>query len=383
MKKFLFSAIACGLMAMPLVSCQNEGDPSVPGQNQSTEASFPKGSEVRKVTVEMPEESRTRAGGAPFPLWVFGGGPEIEPWTFFNYRYAVYDDAGKLFYTSDEGNPINGNNRIELSVPCPAEAQNPQIFIWASKMEYEVGSQAYVIDWNAKTVTIPTEKNAMYNDMAKLADAWFYKGTAKPENSVSLKRPFVQIDLVSNELDVQKVKENYAYGITCQMNMVDADGNKCLPNKWNWETDKIEFTSTVGYNKVINPLGNTTVGGTQKTFLKATINKKDYEYLGVFYVFAPQTAGKWTNNQGGKAIEGLQFNIISGNGRFPVSISATNLPDVKANQHIVIYNTNDPGSGNNDGGILIGSGKLNGTVINSFDVGQSNPTDSGITFTRN
>lgn len=380
MKKFLFSAIACGLMAMPLVSCQNEGDPSVPGQNQSTEASFPKGSEVRKISVEMPEESRTRAGGVPFPLWVFGGGPDIEPWTFFNYRYAVYDDAGNLFYTSDEGTPINGNTSIELSIPTPAESENPQIFIWAEKMTYEVGSKEYVIDWNAKTVSIPPRPGALNRDMAKLADAWFYKGTAKPENRVQLKRPFVQIDLVTNELDIQSVKDRYPNGINCGMSMRAGGNLPCLPNKWNWETDNLEFTSSVGWNYVTNPLGT---GTDKKTFLKATINKKDYEYLGVFYVFAPQTAGKWISNLGGNTIDALQFDIVGADGKNPVTLKATNLPDIKANQHIVIYNTNDPASGNNDGGILVGSGKLNAYIGSGFDIGQSNPAaDSGIVITR-
>lgn len=380
MKKFLFSAIACGLMAMPLVSCQNEGDPSVPGQNQSTEASFPKGSEVRKISVEMPEESRTRAGGVPFPLWVFGGGPDIEPWTFFNYRYAVYDDAGNLFYTSDEGTPIDGNTSIELSIPTPAESENPQIFIWAEKMTYEVGCKEYVIDWNAKTVSIPPRPGALNRDMAKLADAWFYKGTAKPENRVQLKRPFVQIDLVTNELDIQSVKDRYPNGINCSMSMRAGGNLPCFPNKWNWETDNLEFTSSVGWNYVTNPLGT---GTDKKTFLKATINKKDYEYLGVFYVFAPQTAGKWISNLGQNTIDALQFDIIGADGKNSVTLKATNLPDIKANQHIVIYNTNDPASGNNDGGILVGSGKLSANIYSGFDIGQSNPAaDSGIVITR-
>lgn len=377
MKKFLFSAIACGLMAMPLVSCQNEGDPSVPGQNQSTEASFPKGSEVRKISVELPEESRTRAGGVPFPLWVFGGGEGIEPWTFFNYRYAVYDDAGNLFYTSDEGTPINGNTSIELSIPTPAESENPQIFIWASKMEYEVGCKEYVIDWNAKTVSIPTRPGALNRDMAKLADAWFYKGTAKPEKRVQLKRPFVQIDLVTNELDIQRVKDRYPNGIYCNMSMRAGGNLKCLPNKWNWETDSLEFKSNVGWNYVHNPLGT---GTDKQTFLKATINKKDYEYLGVFYVFAPQTAGKWINNH--NTIDALQFEISGDYGINPITLKATNLPDIKANQHIVIYNTNDPASGNNDGGILVGSGKLNAGIYYSFDGLESYPSDNGMVITR-
>lgn len=379
MKKFLFSAIACGLMAMPLVSCQNEGDPSVPGQNQSTEASFPKGSEVRKISVELPEESRTRAGGVPFPLWVFGGGEGIEPWTFFNYRYAVYDDAGNLFYTSDEGTPINGNTSIELSIPTPAESENPQIFIWASKMEYEVGCKEYVIDWNAKTVSIPPRPGDLNRDMAKLADAWFYKGTAKPEKRVQLKRPFVQIDLVTNELDIQSVKDRYPNGINCNMSMRAGGNLPCLPNKWNWETDNLEFTSNVGWNYVTNPLGT---GTDKKTFLKATINKKDYEYLGVFYVFAPQTAGKWISNLGHNTIDALQFEISSDYGENPVTLKATNLPDIKANQHIVIYNTNDPASGNNDGGILVGSGKLNAGIYYSFDGLESYPSDNGMVITR-
>jgi len=397
MKKFLFSVLACGLVATGMTSCQNEADEPVINTVSNIESTFPEGSKIANVTLNLPKDARTRGFESPvqqMPLWYLSG-QQIDTVQQIHIRYGVYRSDGTLYYESEskETEPLLCNpSGITIKMPMPANDAEAKIFIWADQFGAE-SKVHYPIDWANKTVKISGAQGLLNQDMSKYADAFCYWGKPKSDTqsgTVALRRPFVQVNLLSDEFNLPAINALYQYGIHTRLHLVDEAGNAKIPEKWNWETDQIWFAASLGCNQVVNPRGYTTrlPYGTITNYPTVKIGDRNFEYMGLFYFFAPQTRGAWIDATDGKKYANFKFDIKPiGDNMRPVgsssagyfSLTSSQLPDFKANDQIVIYNQNKPEDG---GGILTESNDVKLRTTTIFNTASDTPDVSSMTFTK-
>lgn len=390
MKKFLFSVLACGMVATGMTSCQNEADEPI-NNVQNIETTFPKGAKVASLAINIPNDARTRGEASPvydLPLWYLAG-EKIDIITNVYVRYGVYRSDGSLYYDSDSNITdllTFTPSTISLKVPLPANDPDAKIFIWADQLGEQSKTQ-YIIDWNAKTVKLYGSQGILNQDMSKYTDAYCFWGTV-PEKRATLQRPFAQVNLLSDEFELESVNKEFQYGLRTDLYFVNEDGVLKYPDKWNWDTDQIWFVNEnqVGINFVFNLRGNTLSTHPEwlTTLPKAKVGDRSFEYLGVFYVFAPQTRGPWVDATDNKKVNNFKFEIKKQNEKIrpveagKITLVSSQLPDFRANDRIVFYNENKAEEG---GGILTKSSDIKA----SCNYGMFNddaPQGTSITFTR-
>ena len=254
MKK-LFLALTCAVLTLSTVACNNEEDMPTPvsGQQNTIEASFPKGAKVKTLNVNVPDLQRTRAGE------VANG---LDYWSAFNndthdikIRYAVYDDEDQLFYCSDEASEevTTSTSSFNLKVPMP-ETENGgcTIFVWADKLG-KAGHdnyQGYRIDWENMTVMMPSvSREGAIAKLSKLGDAWCCEADLNESTSnITLKRKMSQIILATDEFELKSIAEQFGNkSLTCyywfgkegEDNSTRDSGY--VVDKWNWRTQEITF----------------------------------------------------------------------------------------------------------------------------------------------
>lgn len=366
----------------------------MPNNGTQNLAVFPKGSVPTKVSFEIPDDDRTRgeSTGQSLPLWDVSG-PNLT--TTFNVRYGIYTSDGKLFYSSETAgeNIAIAGLQFDLTVPMPPNDPQAKIFVWADQLG-ENSSSFYIIDWNAKTLQVSQRPQAdLTRNMAKKADAFCIWDNVKKDDysRTRLYRPFVQVNIVSDEFKVPGVKEAYKYGTDVACSLISKGGEEFLPYKWNWETDKVELTKSIGWNYTYNPLGYDYWGSEIQmiSFPKAQINGREFEYLGVFYLLAPRDANGWFYDTEGTAINGFRFRIqaLKGEnnadtGTQPIALRALDIPKMKANERVVFFNPTDPNDSDHGEGILTSSSDWSGSIASGFVNGKDNPVYPTISLVR-
>lgn len=255
MKK-LFLALSCAVLTLSTVACNNEEDMPTPvsGQQNTIEASFPKGAKVKTLNVNVPDLQRTRAAEDANGL---------EYWSAFNndthdikIRYAVYDNENHLFYSSDEApeEVTTTTGSFNLKVPMP-ETENGgcTIFVWADKLG-KAGHdnyQGYRIDWENMTVSMPmVAQNGALANLSKLGDAWGCEADLNESTSnITLQRKMSQIILATDEFELKSIAEQfgnnslvcyYWFGKDGEDNSTRESGY--VVDKWNWRTQEITFS---------------------------------------------------------------------------------------------------------------------------------------------
>lgn len=369
MNKLLFSFMACGAM-MTFASCQNQDEPSYVETGTLT-SSFPKGSVPTELTVEIPGDARTRADlTADLPLW------DITQSTsgLITVRYGIYHADGSLYYCTDNADtPLTTvSGSFKLSIPLPANENDMKIFIWADKSN----GSAYKIDWNQKKVSAKpwdSSSKVLYNTYAKDGDAFCLWDNIKAtgnniSKTVILMRPFVQINVLSDELlnNEALAKSFIKTGYGSDFGLWEGNAAMIyIPSTWYWDDDTFEFQA-VNALEELAPNRCFTYGQPNKGYF-GTLNGVRKNYFGVFYFFAPRERKAWRDKTSGTEFTSFLARMINdeNNNTSNIQISG-DMPKMKANERLVIHNSNS-GDGSSEGGGDSGSGGLL-TAISNWNV---------------
>ena len=250
MKK-LFLALSCAVLTLSTVACNNEEDMPTPvsGQQNTIEASFPKGAEVKTLNVNVPDIQRTRVTDKDLGLdyWSAYSNQNLK------IRYAVYTDDYHLFYSSDsaESEVTTNTGTFTLKVPTPAE-RTGWIFVWADKLGKESADkyQGYRINWEDFTVSMPAViGEGALKDMSRNGDAWCYFGKLTPgTDNLSLKRKMGSIILATDEFELPTVAEKFGHTSITTSYWFGKEGEECSSAEegyrvasWNWKTQEVTF----------------------------------------------------------------------------------------------------------------------------------------------
>lgn len=348
MKKILFSFIACGLMIF-MASCQNQDEPSVQ-ETHSAEMDYPEGSVLTQVSINIEAEAKTRAGETNLRDW--------DPYTAYNgpislpCQYGVYYPDGTLYYSSPvKAHLLMRASNLTLTIPIPAGEENMKLFFWADKSQT---GTPYVIDWNNKSVTFDPkvgreECNHTYWDCG---DAFYYWGDISivGNNIITLKRPFVQIGIYTNELDQNpNLAKQFNYDrnlitIGCDFGLIESENSSTayLPTTWYWDSDTFDMTM---YNLNEEQITNYSISTYNLPSQRYSIDGVLKQNLGLFYLFAPKDKVAWKDQKTGVEFDGLIFNVYNGEGENNTcNITCTgNMPNMKQNERLVIHNSDSQG----------------------------------------
>lgn len=379
MKKIFYSFLACGMIAT-LASCQNQDEPVAPIGDQVT-SNFPKGSKPTALNLDIPGESRTRAAGETvLPLWDVN---QSSNGGLLTIRYGIYYQDGTPYYDSSSlaALPTTTSTSMSLTVPLPSDQEKMKIFVWADK----TGGNAYKIDWSAKKVSYDYNERSIFDKMAMDGDAFCYWGdiNVKTASTCTLKRPFVQVNILTDEVYTKSdlVKNFINTGIGADFGLwVDQTSDVYLPTAWYWDSDTFDMTMfntneelTHNYcfqkGSVESFIGRVPSGSGLNTSsaLSGTINGTKSLYLGVFYVFAPRERKAWKDELTGSVMEGFYSNILNGEGDDNTSTLniAGSLPQLKANERLIIRNGNN--NGGSGGGILTSESNVSVNIVGDFE----------------
>lgn len=376
MKKILFSLLTIGLMAS-MSSCNSEEDMPKSGTPETTplEASFPKGATTRTVRMNIPKDVRTRAD--EFPFWdTFNN----ETGTLF-IRYAVYNEDGSLFYSTDAASalPTTTSKEFDLTIPVN-ESGNMKLFVWADKIGNHGSSTQYTINWENKTVSMPYNASPINNDMGKLGDAWCVWGETTDffehvsPSGLTLTRPLMQINLLSDEMQIPGVHDKYYESgvLTSVLFSETSESSGMWPHTWHWDTNEFDFVSLgmcMGNNHFyFYPNRNPA---------KATINGRNFDYLACAYVFG-STSDEYKDAATGKTFGYVRFACGKPTGTEKKNVVSAELPQKNANMRL-IYCNKPIDSPDNDGGIL----NPGGTRSVSLIVDEAFGSESGENYVKN
>lgn len=251
MKK-LFLALSCAVLTLSTVACNNEEDMPTPvsGQQNTIEASFPKGAKVKTLNVNVPDLQRTRAGeDANFGFWSAFNNDTHD----IKIRYAIYDDDDNVFFCSDQlSEEVHTYvNSFTIKVPLP-EISSARIFIWADKLG-KAGNdnyQGYRIDWEKNMVFMPmvTGSGALA-ELSKLGDAWCCEADIdESTTNITLKRQMSQIILATDEFELESIASAYGNREVTTTYWYGKPSEDCstkesgyIVHSWNWSTHEITY----------------------------------------------------------------------------------------------------------------------------------------------
>ena len=370
MKKLFFSILSAVSM-VSLTACQSEEDVKVPSSSDSSiEASFPKGATVKSMNVCVPEEARSRAGETNLPLWEMF---ENDSQSLF-IRYAVYDEDGSLFYSTDSANVPKTIDTRAFKISFPTPGENYKIFVWADKLGKDPAG--YTIDWENHTVSIPNQTDSKLTaDMSKLADAWYcWVSEVGESNTTTLTRATAQVNIISDEMGVNGIKNKYGdKDIITSVGLCTSDDHTVsIPTVWHWNTDTYDFVAAKSTDFRFNKSENPTM---------ALYEGNDYDYLACAYFFAPAAKDgkgvKMIDDATGDEYSCLQININSEG----TLINSHHVSDIDQNLarnwRVVIRNKpfgavpddgdDDPDDGGHSGLLTPGQASLSVSVIGDFD----------------
>lgn len=365
------------IFAITMSSCQSQEDmPEAPvAPTASLESTFPAGSEVMNVNVNIQDDNRTRSGDIDLPLWDLFDGTRDD---VLHVRYAVYSKNGVYYSTPDndaEYVKISGKN-FNLKVPFPADENNCSVCIWADK--YGATSSAYsyyTIDWNARRVTQKQSYLTASNYSQKLDAFLGHAQLTKDENvSIILKRPFVQINLLSDEpLLNDALARKWEGYITSQLGFTSSENPDKIyvPKSYDFIEETLSFdvepfgsdqtyTISIGSNdnkSLTNPFNG-------KGFQYATLFGRRMVYLGTWYYFAPILNSDWYDENSELTMDGLYIRLRTNSNSGASRVIRLPLPNAHQNERLVLYNGNGSETGP---GIFTSEGTLNVLIDDAYE----------------
>lgn len=365
MKKIFFSILACGMIAT-MASCQNEGEPQMPGNNGVIAADFPEGAVPTQVSVGIDADAKTRAGANDLPLWDAFTAINTGDISGLPMQYGIYYPDGRLYYSTTTPTMCAPGGST-ITVPMPANQTKMKIFIWADKT---AKGDVYTLDWEKKSVSLntnPARNRELFATFAGRGDAFYYWGdvNVKSPSTIKLKRPFVQINVLTDELGKGQLEHDYPEGIFTGFGLVETiNGSMAyIPTTWYWESDTFDMSM---YNMVEEKLPNWT-SGPAKT---GSLNGVEKRYIGVFYVLAPRTRKAWKDEKSGTILDGFILNVYNDqktDGTAIISIGNELPSQLKANERLIIHNANSGSGGEPGSGILTSETNINVSVDGSYD----------------
>ena len=375
MKKFLLSALSCALLTI-MTACNSEEDMPAPVQGDHSSqiaATFPKGSVVKELKLNIPEKQRSRSGigelDATLPLWDVFSNDEKEVYV----RFGVYLSNGELYYTN-EGKYASSSKtqNFQFPVPVPKDGDGGvgEVFVWVDKIG---NSDGYRIDWEKKTVTL-NEQTTATADMSRLGDAWCAKITDLTAENTILKRPFVQVNIISDELQIDGVAKLFESGCHTKLGLVkdtsteilgDDNGSLLkLPHTWHWDSDTFDFAPAV-----IPGCINRNEFFSNGSYKAEWLGEECFTYFALMYLFAPSEEKGWVDQNGTK-YDRIAFTFkpadkTSYEHNTNDWFLTPSLPDMKANQRLLIVAGSESYDGN---GFFTNHKYFNTTIDNLYDV---------------
>lgn len=281
-------------LALSLAACQD-------ASTLNDEPMSEDGSTTNPVTfnIDIPQELRTRADSDVF---AFGDGAQIQ-----NLRYALYlypstvpDDQLKnpanpkwqqVITSSDAGakQATKSGNKFSLTIDLPLNYKVVGFF-WA---DHSGLNDIYSLDFNNCTITVDYKKQFenMFNDYGDAFMAvWDSKSSTdnswnlKQSYSITLKRPFVQVNCLTDE-DMNNYYKVFDQHPMCLFGGANiSEGTIALDNVYNYFTGK--YTNKTYDIEEFNlpDIGNKT----------ATFKNRTMRYLGVSYVFPSMAYDDYT-----------------------------------------------------------------------------------------
>jgi hypothetical protein len=370
MKRDLFCAVTASLFAaMSMTSCSNENyEPEAPNTGTPTvsaSSNFPADAVITTLTIDTEEAARTRADDLDLPAWdlfeseqsILNGANAV-----IYVNFAIFHEDGSLYYATsngvEEGDQIVANKfPYSLTMPLPSGETDFKIFVWAAKVNV-LSEKHYVFNWPGKNVYIDRGSSLMPNVLNLDGDAFFYWGTLPNDgssSSITLKRPFVQVNVLTDELnDDLALSSLYTNGLASAIYFRNPkDRSKIYyPDTYYWDKDEVEMAMIeekelmqFSYNANYKLFPGATKLNNKITAVTGTVNDRTMAYLGVFYLFAPQTKTSYKLSNG-TVVNEMDLNIYDGTPQGDCTQRTTLqtvFPEVKANERIVIYNQSGGG----------------------------------------
>ena len=357
MKKVIFSLMMCGLMSTSLISCQDENDAPVPVAQETIESTFPEGTRTTTVKVNVAQEERTRTT-FDLPLWETFSTESGE----LDVRFAVYNADGTIFYQTPKPIKVT-DTTFDLTIPKPSGTCS--LFVWADK-----SSGWYALDFTNKCVGYQGNGINTRTDMSRAGDAWCAWETNVNFNnpvSLTLTRPFMQVNVLSDEFSIPGVADKYKNGIYTLVGFTDGTSSVAYyPTKWYWEDSSLEFSS------MSTNLSQYFFANERSNVYYGTIDGRKMEYLASAYFFGAAGSGNAVNNfkdkKTGKTYPNIQIAIYNNaQGGSAVVRTIENMSTFECrNIRITAYNKTEPGTTNPDSGT--DGGLINSTANIGVDI---------------
>lgn len=298
MNKIFVSALAGVALMSGLSACSdNEGDiPVSKGLPCET-----------TLTVKVPETFRSRAAK------LFGEGAQGE----LSLSYAIYSPDGAIVYSSElDGSPEpTQTNPGEWSITVRLMSEDAYTAVFFADQFGAVEDEAidpYVVDFNAATLTVDYEKSmAVENLVNDRADAYIICQTfvAGQTTTFTMKRPFCQINVGSNEGEIKKI-DGYYHQVPTRIAFSYSENSDIasLPNVLNFKTGKVSGAGGKIDNGSIDMVASSF---DDKGYDFPVNNAVQYMYMA--YILAPQTVDGWGD---GEAADNLTLNLTLGKAPF-------------------------------------------------------------------
>lgn len=298
MNKIFVSALAGVSLLLGLSACSdNEGDfPVSKGLPCET-----------TLTVKVPETFRSRADK------LFGEGAQGE----LSLSYAIYRPDGTVMYSSElAGSPVptqTSPGEWSITVRLLSEDTYKAVF-FADQFgaAEDAAIDPYVIDFNAATLTVDYEKSmAVENLVNDRSDAYiiYQSFVAGQTTTFTMKRPFCQINVGSNEGEIKKV-DGYYHNVPTRIALAYEDDSDIasLPNVLNFKTGKVTGAGGKVDNGSIDMVASSF---DDKGYAFPINNAVQYMYMA--YILAPQDSDGWGDDE---YADNLTLNLTLGKAPF-------------------------------------------------------------------
>lgn len=342
--KFLTLILLGAMASTTFFSCQNSEEP-IQINNSYSEKDV-----EYSISVNVPDEMRTRSG----QIGEVGedGLIAFPSRKIDRLYYGVYINEEK---SSTGSVDRTGTQPFTIIYKAPEGIEKDQIsfFFWAgSSSDFTNSDPVFKIDYEKKTVSI-TELNYYPANTTKLYAFDSFTGYFKLSSlikdesksvSVTLKRPFSEIHLLTDDLNEKESNIYRDYSVYTvlsgfgkdKVNLENYKNEITIPTVWHFDTNELEFKGTTR-----NLLKNSLNGSYTTTF-----KGKQMNYLACFYTFG-YIGETDIEDKPSKLNLGISYGntFDSSKGQF-VSID---LPEsgIKSNYKYIIYNKSrsDGGTG--------------------------------------
>lgn len=320
---YKYSFLAGTLLSF-LCSCSSESFPDDFMQNLDVSGTS------SSLHCVIPRNIRSRAADFDLPLWGIN-----DSWNGSSFvhdkqlmiQYAVYDNAGNVFehYTWEDfkssGDAVYkhlvSGNSFDLKIELPERSSVYKIFLWVQK--YDPANSFYTLDYNNKSIGYADNGSLSAQNMSENADAFYsYSDIYVGSNSLTLKRPFLQINILTPEVFDEKNQADWGDGIGCDLGFINTDYStdfRRIPNKWFFDSDRFEWATIIN-----DDMPNRSFNAGNK--ITGTIDGRKMAYAGCFYIFAPKTKGYWKDGDStGFGVNSLSLFVSNSNQPHSSSLS--------------------------------------------------------------